>query len=130
VILLDTHALVWALMAPDLLSDAARTAISDAEGWGLASTSLYEIRYKHALGKWPEVSAICGDGLDRRLADLGVEILPADGAVMDMAGGMNWTHRDPFDRIIVSTCVVRKLPLVSKDETLSAAPTGPVVRIW
>lgn len=129
-ILLDTHALVWALMAPDLLSNTAREAIDRAAKWGFSSASLYEIRYKHGLGKWHEVGAICGDGLDRRLAEVGVEILPADGAIMELAGGMDWAHRDPFDRIIVATCVIRKLSLVSKDETLSAAPAGPVARIW
>lgn len=128
--LLDTHALVWALMAPDLLSNAAREAIDRAAKWGASSASLYEIRYKHGSGKWPEVGAICGDGMDGRLAEIGVETLPADGAIMDLAGGMDWAHRDPFDRIIVATCVIRKLSLVSKDETLSAAPAGPVARIW
>ena len=117
-------------MAPDLLSEAARAAIDGAGHWGVSSASLYEIRYKHGLGKWPEVAAICGDGLDRRLADIEVEIVPADGPIMDLAGGMGWAHRDPFDRIIVATCVIRTLPLVSKDETLSAAPAGPLVRIW
>lgn len=129
-ILLDTHALVWALMQPDLLSIAAREAIDSAESWGVSSASLYEIRYKHAVGKWPEVGAICGEGLDRRLSDVGVEIAPADGAVMELAGGMDWAHRDPFDRIIIATCVVRHLPLVSKDAILSAAPAGQFVRIW
>jgi PIN domain nuclease of toxin-antitoxin system len=130
VILLDTHALVWALMQPELLSISAREAIERATTWGVSSASLYEIRYKHALGKWPEVGAICSEGLDRRLSDVGVEIAPADGAVMHLAGGMDWAHRDPFDRIIVATCIVRKLPLVSRDETLSAAPAGPFARIW
>lgn len=129
-ILLDTHAMVWALMQPDLLSVPAREAIDSAATWGVSSASLYEIRYKHALGKWPEVGAICGGGLGRRLSDVGVETVPADGAIMDLAGGMDWAHRDPFDRIIVATCAVRKVPLVSKDEILSAAPAGPVARIW
>ena len=129
-ILLDTHALVWALMAPDLLSETARAAIMGAGRWGVSSASLYEIRYKYGLGKWPEVGSISGEGLDRRLADIDVEIVPADGAIMDLAGGMGWAHRDPFDRIIVATCIIRTLPLVSKDETLSAAPAGPFVRIW
>lgn len=129
-ILLDTHALVWALMAPELLSAAAREAIERAAILGVSSASLYEIRYKHALGKWPEVASICGDGLDRRLAKVDVETVPADGAIMDLAGGMDWAHRDPFDRIIVATCAIRKLSLVSKDETLSAAPTGLLTRIW
>ena len=129
-ILLDTHAIVWALMAPDLLSAAAREAIGRAAGWCISSASLYEIRYKHGIGKWPEVAAICDDGLDRRLAELAIETVPADGAIMDLAGGMEWAHRDPFDRIIVATCVVRTLPLVSKDEALSAAPGRPLTRIW
>lgn len=129
-ILLDTHALVWALMAPELLSVAARDAIERAPLLGVSSASVYEIRYKHALGKWSEVAPICGDGLDSRLGEVDVEVVPADGAIMDLAGGMDWAHRDPFDRVIVATCAIRKLSLVSKDETLSAAPTGSLTRIW
>lgn len=129
-ILLDTHALVWALMGPHLLSLGAREAIERAGRWGVSSASLYEMRYKHRIGKWPDIGAICDDGLDGRLAETGVEIAPADGAVMNLAGGMDWAHRDPFDRMIVATCVVHGLPLVSKDETLSSAPAGPIVRIW
>lgn len=129
-ILLDTHALVWALMAPELLSAAAREAIDRAAGWGVSSASLYEVRYKYGIGRWPEVGAICDDRLARRLAEAGIEIVPADRAIMDLAGGMDWPHRDPFDRIIVATGVVLKLALVSKDETLSEAPVGPLRRIW
>jgi PIN domain nuclease of toxin-antitoxin system len=130
VILLDTHVLVWALMAPGLLSAAARQAIDRAPGWGVSSASLYEIRTKHGIGRWPEIGAICDDGLTRRLTEAGIEVVPADGAIMDLAGGMDWPHRDPFDRIIVATGVVLQLALVSKDETLSAAPAGPLRRIW
>lgn len=129
-ILLDAHALVRALMAPDLLSEAARAAIVGAGHWGVSGAGLCDIRSRHGLGQWPEVAAICGDGLDRRLADTEVEIVPADGPIMDLGDGMGWAHRDPFDRIIVATCVIRTLPLVSKDEILSGAPAGPLVRIW
>ncbi|MEM1298087.1 MAG: type II toxin-antitoxin system VapC family toxin [Pseudomonadota bacterium] len=129
-ILLDTHALVWSLMQPDLLSSTAHAAISGATGWAVSSASLYEIRYKHGIGKWPEIAAFAVDGLPGRLEDLGFEIAPANGPVMEIAGGMTWQHRDPFDRIIVSTALSRALPLVSKDATLDTAPVGDLVRIW
>lgn len=129
-ILLDTHVLVWALMAPDLLSPRARTAIEAAPAWAVSSASLYEIRYKHRIGKWPEVSTIATEDLADRLAELGIDMRPATGAVMDLAGGLDWSHRDPFDRMIVATCLVEGLPLVSKDATLDTVPNTEIKRIW
>ncbi|MEL6521748.1 MAG: type II toxin-antitoxin system VapC family toxin [Pseudomonadota bacterium] len=129
-ILLDTHALVWALMAPDLLSAKARDAIDTATGWGVSAASLYEIRYKHMIGKWPDVAAIAQDGLAERLTALGIDVVAASGPVMDRAGGFDWPHRDPFDRMIVATCLHSRLPLVSRDTTLDTEPSATLNRIW
>lgn len=129
-ILLDTHALVWSLMAPEYLSVKARQAIQDASSWAISSATIYEIRYKHAIRKWPEVEPIARDGLEKRLKDLGFDIQAADGEIIDLAGGAKWPHRDPFDRIIVSTSVLRNLPLVSKDDTLDTFPGQGARRIW
>ena len=101
---LDTHALVWSLLRPTLLSSTARAALEAASSWGVSSAVLYEMRYKNRMGKWPEIDALV-DGLHGRLDDLGFEIFAADASTMDLAGGFDWSHRDPFDRIIAATCV-------------------------
>ena len=129
-ILLDTHTLVWALMAPDLLSEPARTALQDAPSWAVSAASLYEITYKHGLGKWPDVAPMAAPGLSGRLVELGFDLVPADAAIMEMAGGMAWQHRDPFDRLIVATCLTHSMALVSKDTTLDSVGTPGFTRVW
>lgn len=129
-IVLDTHVLVWSLMVPDLLTPPARSALETAPSWAVSSASLYEITYKHQIGKWPEVASMAAPGLANRLEDLGFRILPADGPVMELAGGMDWSHRDPFDRLIVATCLIHGLAVVSKDATLDTTGRSDFSRIW
>ena len=127
--LLDTHVLVWAMLAPDHLSVRAREALSGSTERIVSAASLYEITYKAQLGKWSEVVGLLRIDLNARLRSDGFEVAAATGAVMDRAGRLDWDHRDPFDRIIVATAQLRNHVLVSKDETLDAAPGG-VERIW
>lgn len=128
--LLDTHALVWAMSAPAELSQAARRALETATERCVSAASLYEITYKARIGKWPEVSPLLDFDLDARLRADGFELVPATGAIMQRAGSFDWTHRDPFDRIIVATALARGLAVVSKDETLDTHGASGWKRVW
>lgn len=127
--LLDTHVLVWALLAPDHLSPSARAALAGSSERIVSAASLYEITYKAQLGKWAEVAGLLQVDLDARLCADGFEVAPATGAVMERAGRLDWNHRDPFDRLIAATAQLRNITLVSKDETLDGAPGG-IERVW
>lgn len=128
--LLDTHALVWALLEPEALSGPAAAAIDAAAVRCVSAASLYEIVYKARLGKWPQVAAIIGPGLALRLAGEGFEIVSADGPVMLRAGDLDWHHRDPFDRMIVATALIEGMPVISKDETLDGNGATGWRRVW
>jgi PIN domain nuclease of toxin-antitoxin system len=128
--LLDTHALVWAMSAPSELSHAARQALDSAAERCVSAASLYEIAYKATIGRWPEVSPLLAFDLDARLRADGFELLSASGAIMQGAGSLDWTHRDPFDRIIVATALAHALPVVSKDETLDSNGAPGWRRVW
>lgn len=117
------------MLAPDHLSTRTRDALATSTERVVSAASLYEISYKARLGKWPEVAGLLALDLDARLRVDGFEVAAATGAVMERAGRMDWSHRDPFDRLIVATAQVRCLPLVSKDATLDGAPDG-VERVW
>ena len=128
--LLDTHALVWALLTPEVLTTRARSALSDARERCLSAASIYEIVYKARLGKWPDVSLLASYDLEARLVADGFEILPATGAVMQRAGALDWHHRDPFDRVIVATALIRGIPVISADEVLDGHGAAGWRRIW
>ena len=48
------------------------------------------------------------------------------------AGTLDWSHRDPFDRLIAATAIELRFPPVSKDiefDTLDSIPGWPG-RVW
>jgi PIN domain nuclease of toxin-antitoxin system len=129
-ILLDTHAWAWSLQESVRLGPSARDAIAAAENRFVSPISLYEIGQKVRLGRWPEMAPFLP-----RLARLAVEqgnrmaALTAD--VCLAAATLNWSHRDPFDRIIAATCLAEGLMLVSGDSVFDGlAATGRLTRIW
>ena len=128
--LLDTHALVWAMSDVDELSPVARQALESASERCVSAASLCEITYKARIGRWPEVSPLLGVDLDASLRADGFDVLPASGSVMQRAGALEWQHRDPFDRIIVATALAGGFAVVSKDETLDGNGAPGWKRIW
>jgi PIN domain nuclease of toxin-antitoxin system len=54
----------------------------------------------------------------------------ASGAIMQRAGSLDWTHRNPFDRIIVATALSRGLAVVSKDQALDTNGAPGWTRVW
>jgi PIN domain nuclease of toxin-antitoxin system len=129
-VLLDTHVLAWALLAPEALSSGARSALSEARERCLSAASIYEIVYKARIGKWPDVIPLVAYDFEDRLVAAGFEILPATGTVMQRAGALDWHHRDPFDRVIVATALTRGVPVISRDEALDGNGAAGWRRIW
>lgn len=84
--LLDTHVLVWAMLAPKLPSGTARDALAGASERCVSATSLYEITCRAMLGEWPEVEGLVSFELDARLRSDGFEVIPASGAIMERTG--------------------------------------------
>lgn len=112
--LLDTHAWSWSLLST-ILPKRVSDRLASANTVQISAISLYEIRQKVRLGKWPEMAPHAG-----RLSDLlsmqGIKILPISAQIADIAGALEWVHRDPFDRIIAATALDLKLHLLSADE--------------
>lgn len=114
VVLLDTHAWVWSLFASSALSYNARKAIETAQTVLVAPCSFHEITQKHRLGKWPEVSGIV-ERLPHLLRAQGGEVAPYTATMAMLSGGMDWSHRDPFDRMIAATAIEMACPVLSRD---------------
>jgi PIN domain nuclease of toxin-antitoxin system len=115
-LLLDTHALLWALAEPKRLSTTAREAITSADSVVLASSaSAWEIAIKRALGKL-EAPA----DLEAVLDQTGIETLPITVAHALAAGALPLLHSDPFDRMLVAQARIEGLTLVTRDPHLGA----------
>ena len=127
-ILLDTHTLLWLVSAPDQISAAAREQIADStREVVVSSVSAWEIAIKTRLGRldgepllsaWPDI-----------LAAMTVTEVAIEAADAILAGRLAWTHRDPFDRMIVAQAARRGLTIATRDADILRAALTPTVRV-
>ena len=137
-VLVDTNALLFALLTPERLSPRARRVLEDRSNtlvWSAAST--WEVVVKTRLGKLDlggDVATVLGEQLLR----MGMRILPVEQAhalrVASLpevdwidASGSPRRHADPFDRLIVTQALVEGLPILTSDDQFDRYP---VERIW
>ncbi|MBS0504599.1 MAG: type II toxin-antitoxin system VapC family toxin [Proteobacteria bacterium] len=115
-LLLDTHALIWALGDDPRLSKSARIAIDDRENEILVSAaSAMEVATKFRLGKLPEAEQLARDfPAVLRAADyLSIPITVEHVAA---AGALAIPHRDPFDRLLIAQSRLEAAALVSNEK--------------
>lgn len=119
-LLLDTHALLWALAEPERLSGRATRALQDArnELW-TSSVSLFEIATKVRLGKLPNPGPLMKQW-EWTLSRLGSKLLPLQGTHAVRAGALEVAHKDPFDRLLAAQALQEDLQLVSCDPAFAA----------
>lgn len=118
-ILLDTHALLWWALDPQQLSrEAARRVNEMEERGGFASAiSIWELGIKIQRGKL-ELGIGIGEFARRIERTAVVELLPVDTTIWLKSLALDWDHRDPADRVIVATALLRGVPILTRDEAL------------
>jgi PIN domain nuclease of toxin-antitoxin system len=125
--LLDTHALLWAVLSPSSLSREAAAIIADETNVVLVSAaSAWEIATKVRIGKLPGAEALEENFLDA-MGLAGYSLLPIDAADALRAGRLPGDHRDPFDRMIAAQALAGDLPVLSSDPKLDIFS---IRRIW
>jgi len=124
-VLLDTNVWSWTLLGNRRLTQAAQDANDTARTRYLSPVSLYEVGQKARLGKWPEIAPHV-----QRLRELaeaqGLDFARLDGDICLRAGTMDWSHRDPFDRLLAATALHYGVPIISADPVFD----GVVSRVW
>ena len=58
-------------------------------------------------------------GYSRHLDRLGVERLAIGDDHALLAGGLNWTHRDPFDRMLAAQAMIESMTLITADQVFA-----------
>lgn len=124
-VLLDTHIWTWSLVEEERLSQSASAAIRAADVVFVSPISFFEIAQKVRLGKWPEMAPFV-DTLPSLLEQQGGLVAPLDPAICIAAGLLDWSHGDPFDRLLAATSAQIGAPLVSADAAFDQIAT----RIW
>ena len=115
-LLLDTHALVWALSDPKKLSAAVRQALENpAHEIFVSVASAWELAIKNALGK----IRFPFEELAHELAEAGFELLPVRLEHALSVRHLPQHHRDPFDRLLIAQSTHEGLTFVSRDKAFS-----------
>ena len=113
--LLDTHTFVWAVSAPERLGPEAHRALSNPKSELVVSAvSSWELAIKVRSGRFAEAATLVRD-FDRACRELGAQQLAITAAHCIRAGGMEWEHRDPFDRLLAAQGLIEGLALVTRD---------------
>jgi PIN domain nuclease of toxin-antitoxin system len=129
VIVLDTHAWLWWLAAPERLSGAAGEAIDQAPSIGVSTLSAWEIATLVARGRMSldrDVSLWVRQGL----ADARVESLTPSAEVAVTAGLLDARSftGDPVDRLIYATARSAGATLITRDTAIREF--DPASTLW
>jgi PIN domain nuclease of toxin-antitoxin system len=126
-VLLDTHALVWAVLSRESLSQGAAEIIADPENEILVSAaSAWEIATKVRLGKFNDAEPFERHFL-AAVGEAGYTLLAIDAETALRAGRLKGDHGDPFDRMIAAQALALDIPVISTDAKLDGFG---VRRIW
>lgn len=119
-ILLDTHALHWAVDAPERLGVAGRALLGAAEhevfvspisGWELAQHARKgTIMFDRPVAAW----------VDEAVSGLEAVVLPITMAIALDSELLDYPHRDPGDRFLLATALAHDLVMLTRDERMQA----------
>jgi PIN domain nuclease of toxin-antitoxin system len=130
-IVLDTHAWVWWVSNPEMLSDTARQVVDDGarrRELFISTISSWEVAMlveKERLSLALDVR----DWISRSEALPFVTFVPLSTAIaVESVRLPGFPHADPADRIIVATALSLGARLVTKDEKL--LQYGPARAVW
>ena len=126
-LLLDTHALIGWLAGDDALSRRAREAMANEDNpVAVSAASAMEIATKFRIGKLPN-AALLAQNFEAIVAGQGFDSLPISALHAQLAGEMNISHKDPFDRLLIAQAQAEDMMLVSNEVLFDGFA---VKRLW
>jgi len=125
-LLLDTHALIWFINGDNQLPEKSIKLIKNLDNKCFVSiVSIWEIAIKLSLGKLDLHGGF--DEISRILRRYEIELLPITFEHIQTLMSLDYHHRDPFYRIIISQGFVENLSIVTKDENF---PKYNIKIVW
>jgi PIN domain nuclease of toxin-antitoxin system len=126
-VLLDTHAVIWALEDPARLGSQAAITLRDKSNLILVSAvTIWELAIKVGLGKLT-LNQPYRPWIERAINDLAATVLPITVEYSAAQSSLPLHHRDPFDRMLVAQALVEQIPIVSSDPTFDRYG---ISRVW
>ena len=128
-ILLDTHILVWLLIAPENLSPKEKKVILKARKSGplaLSAISLWEIAWL-AENKRIDLDVTVDSFIKKCVSYVQVLPITPDIAVRSVKFPKSYPS-DPQDRIIGATAIVEGIRLLTRDKQIAKSGLVPLAR--
>ena len=124
-IVLDTHAWIWWVSSPTLLSETAKRIIDEAiteRSICISSISAWEVAVLESRGRLKLTMSV-GDWVAASEALPFIDFVPVSNSIalksVQLPGAL---HDDPADRIIIATAISLGAVLVTKNEKISNYP--------
>ena len=130
-LLLDTHAFLWAVMAPEKLGRKARSAMKFPGNEIFVSTiSFWEISLKYSLGKL-QLEGIIPDELPSVAGEAGFSLCTMDPRIAASFHQLpRIGHKDPFDRMLIWQAIQSDFTLLSKDTAMKSCTDLGLKVLW
>ena len=126
-VLLDTHALIWAVAAPDRLGEAARAAlVADGAEAYASHVSLWEMAIKRRVGRLPDLDRSAIDWFENYVPKSRFLQLPIAAAHIGAVEFLPTRHNDPFDRLLVAQARHEGLAIITRDELVAQYDVGVI----
>lgn len=121
-LLLDTHAFLWMLFAPEKLSARAIQAHDNpATVLHLSVVTLWEIQIKTPLGKLV-LDVPLAQIVQEQVRDDRYRLIEIRAEHVLALDDLPRPHSDPFDRLLIAQSHIENLPLVSADSVFAQYP--------
>ncbi|MCL1826735.1 MAG: type II toxin-antitoxin system VapC family toxin [Candidatus Cloacimonetes bacterium] len=119
--LIDTQVLIWFLNGNVLLRDRIRKIIENLHNNRFVSiASLWEIAIKMNIGKLDLDYDF--EQMFLQIEHHSFEILPIKPKHLHYHRNLEILHKDPFDRLLISTAITENMKLITSDENIHKYP--------
>lgn len=125
--LVDTHTFLWFIMDDPNLSKNAKIEVEHAQNeLYLSVASLWEMAIKISLSKL-QIPSPFADFVETHITANDFQLLTILPHHLDVVSRLDFHHRDPFDRLLVSQSLTDQIPIISADAALDRYGVN---RIW
>ena len=117
-VLFDTHAFIWWARGSANIRRSWVDAVTDPGALVFVSAvTAWEIETKKRSKKLD-----FDDDVTRLAIEFDFELLSLDMAHATLAGSLDWSHRDPFDRMLAAQAIADDMVLLTADDAFTSAP--------
>jgi PIN domain nuclease of toxin-antitoxin system len=125
--LLDTCALLWLASDRAAFSSKAMAHLNNHfDALAISPISFHEVGIKQ-LKKRLRLSMSLSKWTESMIAAYALTVLPVTTNIAVAAATLPAVHSDPFDRIIIATAQVNKIPVITADDKFRQYPNLKVI---